>query len=161
MDPADYIAGINKAYQEELGGEVFFGALAGAQDDSQRASKLRVLARLERQTAATLEPLLAKYGGAVEMDESVREQSLREAADYSAGSWEQFLLSMSAVLPPYVKTFKDLEAAAPRGELPALRALTQHEEALVEFVCRELNGQTVNSLEPVLALLARAPGKIS
>jgi hypothetical protein len=118
---------------------------------------LQALAQLERETAASMRPLVEKHGGPIEMDYALQRQSVQDAAVYSDKTWEDVMLSMSEVLPSYVKTFSELEAAAPTGELPALQGLTRHEEALVEFVRRELCGQTSDSLAPVLALLSKLP----
>lgn len=159
MNNNKYQADIYKAYQEELGGEVFFEALGELFEAPEQAYKLRVLAQLERETAQRLKPLVTRYGFDPALDAGLHQESLQEATDYFRRSWGGFLSSLGGSLPRYIGEYRRLETIAPADDLPALHALTLHEEALLQFVECEMNGQSDRALESVLDLLTQVPSR--
>jgi dimethylamine/trimethylamine dehydrogenase len=128
-------------YEEEIMGEAYFDALAEHFDGEGEGDKLRLLARVERCAAEAVAPLLHKHG-LTARDEAVL-KSLGEAdvvahQDYG---WHKLMAYMVARYPGYVDDFEALERLAPEADLPALKLLTQHEVAAIEFAGREVAGE--------------------
>ena len=101
----------------------------------------RLLARVERRDAEVVEPLLRKRhltarGEAVL--KSLGEAGVAAHRDYG---WHEFMAYMVARYPGYVDDFERLERLAPDADLPALKLLTRHEVAAIEFAAGELAGE--------------------
>ena len=60
-------------------------------------------------------------------------------------------------LERFVGEFERAERLAPAGKESLLRHVTAHERALLDFATRELEGESRDSLESVVALLRSAP----
>ena len=125
-------------YEEEIIGEAYFDALAEHFDGTGERGKLRLLARVERCAAEAVRPLLHKHG-LTPRDEAVL-KSLGEAdvAAHRDYGWHEFMAYMVARYPGYVDDFEALERLAPDADLPALKMLTQHEVAAIEFAGKEV-----------------------
>ena len=127
-------------YEEEIMGEAYFDALAEHFDGEGERDKLRLLARVERCAAEAVRPLLHKHD-LMPRDEPVLE-SLGEAdvAAHQDYSWNEFMAYIVARYPGYLDDFDALERLAPEEDLPALKKLTQHEVAAIEFAGKEVAG---------------------
>ena len=127
-------------FEEEIMGEAYFDALAEHFEDNGERDKLRLLARVERCAAEAVRPLLRKHD-LMPRDEPVLE-SLGEAdvAAHQDYSWRQLMAYMVARYPGYVDDFEALERLAPEADLPALKLLTRHEVAAIEFAGTEVAG---------------------
>ncbi|MCH8167435.1 MAG: hypothetical protein IIC03_05845 [Proteobacteria bacterium] len=128
-------------YEEEIMGEAYFDALAEHFEGEGEGGKLRLLARVERAAAEAVEPLLRKHhltarGEAVL--KSLGEAGVAAHRDYG---WREFMAHMVARYPGYVDDFERLERLAPDADLPALKLLTRHEVAAIEFAAGELAGE--------------------
>ena len=125
-------------FEEEIMGEAYFDALAEHFEDNGERDKLRLLARVERCAAEAVRPLLRKHD-LMPRDEPVLE-SLGEAdvAAHQDYSWRQLMAYMVARYPGYVDDFEALERLAPEADLPALKLLTRHEVAAIEFAGKEV-----------------------
>ena len=55
--------------------------------------------------------------------------------------WHEFMAYMVARYPGYVDDFERLERLAPEADLSALKLLTQHEIAAIEFAGKEVAGE--------------------
>jgi hypothetical protein len=128
-------------YEEEIMGEAYFDALAEHFDGRGERDKLRLLARVERRAAEVVEPLLRKHD-LMARDEPVL-KSLGEAdvAAHRDHSWHELMAHMVARYPGYVDDFEALERRAPEADLPALKLLTGHEVAAIEFAGMEVAGE--------------------
>ena len=128
-------------YEEEIMGEAYFDALAEHFDGKGERDKLRLLARVERRAAEVVEPLLRKHD-LTARDEAVL-KSLGEAgvAAHQGYGWHEFMAHMVARYPGYVDDFERLERLAPDADLPALKLLTRHEIAAIEFAAGEVAGE--------------------
>jgi len=128
-------------YEEEIMGEAYFDALAEHFDGKGERGKLRLLARVERRAAEVVEPLLRKHH-LTARDEAVL-KSLGEAgvAAHRDYGWHEFMVYMVARYPGYVDDFERLERLAPDADLPALKLLTRHEIAAIEFAAGEVAGE--------------------
>jgi dimethylamine/trimethylamine dehydrogenase len=128
-------------YEEEIMGEAYFDALVKNFDGEGERDNLRLLARVERCAAEAVEPLL-RIHGLTARDEAVL-KSLGEAdvAAHRDYGWREFMAYMVARYPGYVDDFEALERLAPDEDLPALKLLTQHEVAAIEFAAGEVAGE--------------------
>ncbi len=141
-------------YEEEIMGEAYFHALAEHFDGEGERDKLRLLARVERRAAEAVEPLLRKHD-LTARDEAVL-KSLGEAdvAAHRDYGWHELMAYMAARYPGYVDDFEALERLAPEADLPALKLLTGHEVAAIEFATGEVAGEA-DSTAPLHRYLER------
>ena len=135
-------------YEEEIMGEAYFHALAEHFDGEGERGKLRLLGQVERRAAEVVQPLLHKHG-LIPRDEPVL-KALGEAdvAAHQDYGWHELMAYMVARYPRYLDDFAALERLAPEADLPALKLLTRHEVAAIEFAGRELAGD-VDSTAPL------------
>ena len=67
--------------------------------------------------------------------------------------WPDLMRGFRAELEKFVHEFERAEALAPPAGVDLARDITRHEQALLEFVVRELDGREEDSLAPIRALL--------
>ncbi len=152
MERDDYVDGIRSAWLGEQFGEVFFTQMAAQATDANLKSKWQRLANLEQVTGSKMADVLSAHGAAttieraVEVDDSVMDR-------YTEASHQDAMLRMKSVVEKAVVHFDQLLAVAPDDDVPAVQFLVQHELALLSFVERELEGDTVHSLDAVEDLL--------
>jgi hypothetical protein len=155
----EYTKLLTDAYRGELLGEALFAAFAARETDPDRIDKLRVLQRIEGDTAARLRPLAAAAGVEVDGadDETARSQG-REMA--GAGiAWDGFVKGLHDALPPFLAGFVRLRTISENPGDPALVALVTHEQAINAFAELELAGHPDRSravLDWYLEAAARA-----
>ena len=131
-----YLDTLLRYYEEEVVGEASFDALAGMQDKAENREKLRLLAEVENYAAASVLPLVRKYGLKPRSEATMFQQG-RDQASKGAADWAVILAKMDRTILGYIDDFKRLEAMAPPEDLPRLKVLTAHEAAAVEFIKRE------------------------
>jgi hypothetical protein len=142
----EYRSLLTEAYRGEVLGEALFDAFAAGESDPGRIEKLRVLQRIEGDTAARLRPLATAAGIEVDgrEDETVRSQG-REIG--RAGiAWDGFVKSLHDALPAFLAGFVRLRAIADDPADPALVALITHEQAINAFTELELAGHPDRSM---------------
>lgn len=149
--PADYFGTLALFYEEEISGEAWYAALADLFDGA-RAEKMRLLAEVERHTAAIVRPLIDKHGLVVRDRAELEAEGRAEAARW-ADDWDGLLAYMTRTFPGYVADFQRLEAMAPPADREALNRMTEHEEVAIAFLEREAEGRA-DSTEPLTAFLA-------
>ncbi len=155
-DRNSYLETLLLYYEEEVMGEAYFSELSRHFDEAGAAEKLQLLADVERHAAQAVEPLVRRH--------KLKPRDARELADLGAAdvrghcklSWQQFVTYMVERYPAYIDDFEGLERMAPSEDLPALKFLTEHEHAAIDFANRELDGRP-NSIAPLLAYL-KDPG---
>ena len=136
----EYVDLLTDAYRGEILGEALFDAFAAQETDPDRVEKLRVLQRIEGDTAARMRPLAREAGIEVDgaEDETARSQG-REMG--GAGiAWDGFVKSLHDALPPFLAGFVRLRTIAADPRDPALVALVTHEQAINAFAELELAG---------------------
>ena len=136
-------------YEEEISGEAYFYALADHFDERE---KMILLAKIERQAALMIEPLLDKYGLEPRVDKILELEGQSHVEPHQCLDWSQFMTHIVERYPLYLDEFTALEQMAPEEDLPALQRLTQHEVAVIDFAHMEIAGATT-SLEPLLEYL--------
>ena len=139
-DNTDYRERLLLYYEEEVMGAAYFTGLARHFGGAAEREKLARLAEVELRAAEAVRPLLAKHG-LVPRDVSVL-KPLGEAhvERHRRYSWADLMTYMAARYPAYLEEFKELERLAPEDDLPALKLLTHHEVATIDFANKEIAG---------------------
>jgi dimethylamine/trimethylamine dehydrogenase len=145
-----YLQTLLRYYEEEIGGEAYFYALA---EHFAEREKFILLARIERRAAEAVRPLLEKYG-LTPRDESVCHSEGKSHLEiHKSYSWEEFMTYIVERYPGYVEDFRALEQMAPIEDLSALNVLTDHEIAVIDFAKKALAGDP-DSTTPLYLYLA-------
>lgn len=153
MDRETYLAEIKAAYEGEIWGEAYFKALASLDRPDEHRRKLLLLAQLEHETAAAMQPLAERLGVS-EIDEAqLQALGAEKAEPAEAVAWTPMMAQMAGHLTSYVTRYDALAAAAEPEDKPPLERLAAHERALLVFAEAEMAEETDRSLDAVLALL--------
>ncbi|AMO22734.1 hypothetical protein [Ramlibacter tataouinensis] len=154
---AEYRQYLIQRFDEEVEGESFFRGLSVRAEGADRKHKWAVLAQLEAETREHLRTALKELG--VEpADQAHRvERGQKLAERFSAMPWLEFLLMFRTTLENFMSQFSAAEKLAPEEgkERALLRHITRHEQALLAFVVREIDGRGDVSTDAVLALLGK------
>ena len=127
-------------YEEEIMGEAYFYGLADHFDGVAEREKLVLLAEVERCAAEVVRPLVDKYG-LVARDEAVLKALGEASVDrHRHFGWPELMTHITVRHPAYLVEFDALANMAPRNDLTALRHLTQHEVATIDFAYKEIAG---------------------
>jgi hypothetical protein len=155
---SEYGTYVEERFQGEVYGEALFRTMADLCEDPERAGKLRVLQQLERETKETLLPAVREAGHPGEARPERIAEGEALGARLAKAPWNELMLGFQKELERFVREFEAAERLAPSGKEGLLRHVTAHEKALLAFATRELAGDAPGaSLEPVIALLRRAP----
>ncbi len=152
MERDNYLEGIRSAWLGEQFGEVFFNALAARTDDPLLQARWQTLARLEQVTGAKMAAVLERHGEQAATDEAI-EISDEVLAQYTSASHADSMRRMKDVVEQAIARFDQLLAVAPEEDVPEVRFLVQHEQALLTFAERELaddGGQALAEVERLL-----------
>lgn len=145
MNQNDYARGILQAYVGELGGITLCEHLLPRFTSSAEATeKLRTICELERYTSLVLKPVIERLGLAgavVEKPDAGLYERVR-----SIETWADFTNLLINDLPPFVKEFDELAAAAHESDASALAHLAWHERALVAFGEAETHEPSLENL---------------
>jgi hypothetical protein len=153
VDRTAYIAGVKAAYEGELYGEAWFGAMAREASAPDRQRKLATMARLEAQTAMRMLPLVQRLGITGIDEAAQREKGIRLAQQHVGQSWPAFIAWFIDEIGRFVTRYDELARNSAPEDAAILAGLARHERALLEFARLEAQGKPDRSLEPVLALL--------
>jgi len=149
--PSDeYLETLLAYYEEEISGEAYFEALADHFDERE---KVLLLARVERYAADSVVPLIEKYGLIPRDTADIQREGRGYRSLHQSLSWSEFMSYMVRRYPEYLVEFRSLEQMAPAEDLPALKVLTGHEVAVIEFAKMELAGDA-DSLKALLDYMA-------
>ena len=152
MERDSYIDGIRSAWLGELFGEVFFKGMADRTEDESMRSTWQILANLENVTGKRMAAVLEAHGEAAATDDSI-EVSDEIFSQYTTAVHLDAMLRMKDVVEKAIIRFDQLLAVAPESDVDSVRFLVQHEQALLTFVEREINGDHVDALQDVEKLL--------
>ncbi len=138
MNPTKrYLQTLLTYYEEEVSGETYFLGLA---EHFVEHKKLMLLAKVERHAAQSVLPLLEKYALSPR-DESILKAEGEEAIQQHQNmGWSQFMAHIVQRYPGYLDEFLALQAMAPKEDHLALKILTDHEVAAIDFARREIAG---------------------
>jgi hypothetical protein len=155
VDQELYLREIQAAYNGEVRGEAFFRALADQPALNPIRAQLLVLAQLEAQTRARLEPLVRRLG----LDAGVHAADAGDGVDRAA-RWDRFgpaeaIARLDDLIVPFVQRYDALAEAAAEEDRIFLDFLAAHERALASFSRLARDGRSDTALDAVLALLPR------
>jgi dimethylamine/trimethylamine dehydrogenase len=153
-DNAVYLKTLLAYYEDEVMGEAYFHGLAEHIDGGAERGKLVLLAEVERRAADAILPLLEKHGLVPRGDSVLKALGEAHVERHQHYSWMEFVAYMAARYPAYVDDFEALEHLAPEEDLPALKVLTDHEVAAIDFANKEIAGDP-DSLAPIREYLDR------
>ena len=146
-----YLKTLLTYYEEEVSGEAYFYGLVPFLGEEE---KLGLLARVERQAADSVLPLIAKYGLTPRGADRLRQEGIAHVNRHSKLSWREFMHHIVDYYPVYLEEFAELESMAPDEDLDCLRKLTHHEVLAIEFARREL-AEDASSMESLKAYLGK------
>ena len=144
-----YLQTLLSYYEDEIMGEAYFYGLARHFDERE---KLVLLARVERRAAQAVYPLLQKYKLAPRDESVLKTQGEGHVEQHRSCTWSDFMSYIVRRYPGYVDEFKALERMAPEEDLHALKILTDHEVAAIDFAKKEL-AHDPDSLAPLYKYL--------
>jgi len=153
-DQRDYRDLLLTYYEEEIMGEAYFLALAGNFRGADERAKLTLLAKVERRAAELLRPLLKKYDARPRDDAVLMPLGEAEAKPQLGLGWTELMSFIAAGFQVYVEEFEALERMAPESDIPALKRLTQHEVATIDFAIKEIAGEP-DGIAPLRHFMAR------
>jgi dimethylamine/trimethylamine dehydrogenase len=145
----DYLDTLLRYYEEEISGEAYFFALA---DHFEERDKIILLGKVERRAAEAVVPLLQKYGLEPRDESIIHAEGNSHLWGHEKFTWPEFLTHIINRYPAYLDDFNGLESMAPDEDLYALKTLTEHEVAAIDFAKKELAGDP-DSLSPLLQYL--------
>ena len=98
-------------YEEEVSGEAYFYGLIPFLGEDE---KLGLLARVECRAAASIFPLIKKYGLEPRGTGKLRQEGLAHVNHHKDLSWTEFMRHIVDRYPGYLEEFSALEAMAPK-----------------------------------------------
>jgi dimethylamine/trimethylamine dehydrogenase len=141
----EYLDTLLRYYEDEIRGEAYFFALAEYFEES---DKIILLGKVERCAAQAVVPLLQKYGLEPREDTIIHAEGNSHLWGHEDYTWTEFLTYIINRYPAYLDDFNGLESMAPNEDLYALKKLTEHEVAAIDFAKKELAGDP-DSLSPL------------
>ncbi len=135
-EPQDYL---KSAYLGELGGAATFEAVKSKLPNHTEA--LDLLARVERETARFLKPELTNALQQSEIEQTI-ESAVARIDEWPIDSWQGFLRSSLSVIEPALTMMRNAETHAPEHLRAVYQTYTAHEQALLDYVHAELQGQS-------------------
>ena len=107
----DYLVTLLEYYEAEIMGGAYFYDLA---EHFEESDKMNLLARIERDAARAVEPLLQKYG--LESRDEAELERLGQGCIklHQSHSWQEFMFYIIERYPGCLDEFKTLEAMAPK-----------------------------------------------
>ncbi|WP_284162625.1 hypothetical protein [Frigidibacter sp. SD6-1] len=154
----DYAASLKVAFEEEIGGETFFAAMAevfAGAFDGVPSEALALMARMEAETIRLLEPVVDRAGIAVTDRNVLRAEGRAEGFERAAAGWPEIVRSMDEDYGAYVEEFEWAFGQAPLEDRARLQFLVDHEVAIVGFA-RAWRAGDPDCLAPLHRYLTRA-----
>ena len=126
----EYLDTLLRYYEDEIRGEAYFFALA---EHFEEREKMILLGKVERRAAEAVVPLLQKYGLEPRDESIIHAEGNSHLWGHETYTWAEFLTHIVNRYPGYLDDFNGLEAMAPSEDLYALKVLTEHEVAAIDF----------------------------
>src|SRR5262245_6580599 len=138
---AAYKTYVNERFDGEVVGEALFRVMPDRCAVADHALKLRTLQQLERQTKEMLAVEVRLLGGTAAERAELVSKGESIGARLAGVAWPALMKRFRVELVRFVDAFERAEHLAAPGRETLLRAVTDHERALLEFVDRELAGR--------------------
>jgi hypothetical protein len=153
MDRAEYLNAVNKyMYQGEVLGEALLACYVALELDPDRRYRWGTILQLETETKARLRPFLTKLGLSIAQDDT-REVVAEFAQKFGSKSWRDHMNELAGITDMYLEKFRNIADAAPVEEQEITHSMVRHEAAINRFAHLELEGDSANSLNDVIAQL--------
>lgn len=153
MDRAEYLTAVNKyMYQGEVLGEALLACYVALEHDPDRRYRWGTILQLETETKARLRPFLTKLGLSIAQDDT-RDVVAEFAQKFGAKSWRDHMNELAGITHMYLEKFRGIADAAPADEQEITHSMVLHEAAINRFAHLELEGDSANSLNDVIAQL--------
>ena len=153
MERAEYLKSVRDyMYQGEVFGEAMLDCYVALEPDAERRYKWGTILQLETETKARLRPFLTSLGLSIVQDD-VRDRVAGLAQTYASKSWRVHMEEVVKITNMYLGKFREIAAAAPHDERAIAESMVTHEAAIKRFGELELEGDTANSLNDVIAQL--------
>ena len=146
---SEYLDTLLRYYEDEIRGEAYFFALA---EHFEERDKVILLGKVERRAAEAVVPLLNKYGLKPRSESIIHAEGNGHLWGHEEYTWTEFMTYIINRYPEYLDDFNGLESMAPSEDLYALKVLTEHEVAAIDFARKELAGDP-DSMAPLLQYL--------
>jgi len=153
MNRSEYLNYVSQfLYQGEVAAEATLNLYVANEPDPMRRYKWATLLQLETETKARLRPFLTRLGLSIVQDD-FREQAAKVAQSYGAKSWTRHMEETAKLTDFYLAKFREVDEAAPAGDREVTHSMVLHEAAINRFAKLELEGDSANSLNDVIAQL--------
>ncbi|MCY1268876.1 hypothetical protein D9M68_192240 [compost metagenome] len=154
---AEYQQYLMTVFAEEVEGEAFFRGLSEHAENADQKHKWAVLTQLEIQTQEHIREALRVLDIEVTKQDKNIQRGEQLAEHFSRMPWLEFMTAFQPALKNFIAQYQTGEQLAPEDgrERTLLRYITRHEQALLAFVVRELEGRGEESLDAVQALLGK------
>ena len=143
-----------KAYQGEVLGEQLFDRVAAQLEEdgeAEHATKMRVLATMERRTKDAIAPALERAGISTQPDPEMLATAEILAGATATTPWNELMASFEPITSRYSAMYVRIGELDP-AEQAAADLLVAHELALRNFARAELAGHSDTSLDDINAL---------
>jgi hypothetical protein len=147
---SEYLDTLLRYYEDEIRGEAYFFALA---EHFEEREKVILLGKVERRAAEAVVPLLQKYELQPRDESVIHAEGNSHLWGHEEYTWSEFMTHIMNRYPGYLDEFNGLESMAPTEDLYALKELTEHEVAAIDFAKKELAGDP-DSMAPLLQYLS-------
>ena len=134
----DWQQALTLCFEEEVGGEAYFAALALRYPPPARRA-LNLFAQIEAVTYSALQPLMTRAGFRSRPAEALARDGAQEASGRPLLDWADFLRAIVRDYPAYMPEFEQTMALAPPQMRGALQILIDHEQALIDFAQASLD----------------------
>jgi hypothetical protein len=153
MNRSEYLKAVSEImYQGEVLGEALLDCYVSLEQDAERRYKWGTILQIETETKARLRPFLTRLGLSI-VQNDVRDQVAGFAKSYASKSWRRHMEETVGITKFYLAKFREIEAAAPESDREVAHSMLVHEAAINRFAQMELEGDTANSLNDVIAQL--------
>lgn len=152
MEASAYTNAITKAWQGERWAQVFFEKLADSSEMTTYRERWQTLAKLEQVMGDRLQPILENKNLGSDYDRPSHDETVSR---YLQLSWTDMLKQMLTIVDPSIAAFKNLLESAPDEHREVVQLLLEHECAIKAFIECEFAESTVDSLEPIRAVIAK------
>ena len=162
MNREQYLAALNFCYQVETAGAIAGEVAMLLRENSEEKYKLDLFRRLEASNKQLCAQALQQEGiERPEIATSFYSNGYKLGQKLGKGDWQDFLDRFEATVHPelfdefvYDKQGNEIQHEYPGVDLPLLKHLVRHEQALVEFIKYERQGRGSNSTTAMENLLA-------
>lgn len=149
---------VAELYQGEVFGEAFFSEMLLQCSSNEERWKTNWLLQLETETKIGLRPIMVALGISIAENHEIQIQARALARARKNAKWLDVMSEMAGeihdrILPRYRAIAANARVRSRSCDVELAMMMVRHEEALLEFTQRELDGRSASSIEPIIALV--------